>query len=1290
MIHQKTILSGLLFTLIGASLSNQTLIAGKNSLWQPWPKDSYYADYPVFHWYPQENSKKPQSVYRFGPVGIGIDLTLPAFGMKVKNVEPGSPADATGKLKAGQIIETINGQPLKDIDPRVLLGNIITKTEATDGKVTLVVKDNPKASAQQVLIQIPVLGAYSKTWPLNCPKSDKIVRAEADYLAKNGNPLGGLSHDQGLLFLLSTGEEKDLQVARNWVQQAIEKTKDKELDSMIPWAIGYGAPGYCEYYLRTGDKSVLPLIKKIADQAARLMYNGGWNQRTKVNFKYGHMNAAGVHCTKFLLLAKECGVDVDEYTLQTSLKHFFRYVGRGNVPYGDGMPESGFVDNGKVGGLAFAMAAAASLTPDGEKSVYSKARDISATKSFYSTSWMLHGHTGGGIGEIWRSSAIALMHEKKPTKFREFVDNRTWHLDLSRRFDGSICILRDTDYSRGYDIPFWGSGYAMTYTVPRKTLRMTGAPPSKYSVKYQLPVRPWGNEADDVFYSLKPAPTPSGKVVDVDAERLKTDASWPILRKVNQPDVTDETLLMYCGHPEYNVRQATAKAIRNLERDSLIPTLLNHQDPRVRQTGLMVICIDTFGKTTIPTERITSQMFDRMTEMIADPNESWWVIENAMMGLSLAKPEQIAPSIDILLKWMALDDWWMQRAAMSALAPLASDPKYCAKIVPAIANLATKNTVGGAVEPLKKIVASLSKGSPEVKKIAKESFAKAYQNFPLNLTAPGGADMQNVIPHLHGDLATAVTNFPGGFDELYQISRKIMPNEALPYKHLYFKTDFEKFGPDLAAAMPQIVIEDVIPQYLGENLNAITQEIQWAETQEAWRRSVFAVGALDGMVKLYNEISIDDYNWKVFGPNRETIKWDYHSYAAPNLVKNVHRNSNVYIDRLRQGEEKFRKVQSQAKAHIAKTSKYYEEPLKKAKEALAKNKNANNKAQVKKCEKSLADHLAKIGKIIQSAKLEEVKAEQAMLQGTLPKGMEAWFKPEFNPRRAGWKHGLAPFANTNGEAKPVEWRCKGNFCGCGELPNTLWEKDVLLMRTVLKHPPLKPGYRYRVLLGGNIHSKQGGPVTIYINGKPVHQQGGFGGRLRGKPRGFFIDKKLLAEFKTGKVLIGVSAIKSKRAYLSCWLEEMKMPTIGEKEILNALTRSPMMCSEWQQLQDPINKPEPNEGKYHYNGRFIDNARLHGQWAVVDQIQDIADFTGPRPDSPFASTSQTLTILPQGKTSRPKWIWSKNTLMALDKKEALDMRVKKIEGKDYLLLQGGGFSKDKPKGWQPSYLVMEKR
>ena len=130
----------------------------------------------------------------------------------------------------------------------------------------------------------------------------------------------------------------------------------------------------------------------------------------------------------------------------------------------------------------------------------------------------------------------------------------------------------------------------MTYTVPRKTLRMTGAPLSKFGRQYQLPARPWGTAVDDVFYSLAPARAPDGKAIDVDAEKLVTDASWPILRKLNQEKVSDEMLLLHAGHQDYNVRQMAAQRIRSLERDKLIPVMLKDPDPRVREVGISALC----------------------------------------------------------------------------------------------------------------------------------------------------------------------------------------------------------------------------------------------------------------------------------------------------------------------------------------------------------------------------------------------------------------------------------------------------------------------------------------------------------------------------------------------------------------------------------------------------------------------------------------------------------------------------------------------------------------------------
>ncbi|HKK31781.1 MAG TPA: DUF6288 domain-containing protein, partial [Alphaproteobacteria bacterium] len=247
--------------------------------------------------------KEVTHLTRVGPIGISLDLLQPAFTMRIKEVEPGSPAAATGRLKPGMIIQAINGEKLADIDPRIQLGNLITQAEATDGKIRMQVSDKPGGPTREVVVQLEVLGEYSDMWPLNCPKSERIVRNYAEYLKQPGANQG--FSDIGMLFLLSTGDESDLAHVRKWARA-------HEGNSTYPWHIGYGGLALCEYYLRTGDEQVLPTIQKMADRLVEMENFGGWAGRgATAHLSYGggggHLNAAGTLCVGYLMLAKECG-----------------------------------------------------------------------------------------------------------------------------------------------------------------------------------------------------------------------------------------------------------------------------------------------------------------------------------------------------------------------------------------------------------------------------------------------------------------------------------------------------------------------------------------------------------------------------------------------------------------------------------------------------------------------------------------------------------------------------------------------------------------------------------------------------------------------------------------------------------------------------------------------------------------------------------------------------------------------------------------------------------------------
>ncbi len=1201
--------------MIGLLLATVCLWAGSFAV----AADSYYKQPPVFSTAPSPE-KSLQTIARFGPVGMGIDLIQPAFTMQIHNIEEGSPAAATSKLKAGQIIETINGRKLADIDPRIQLGQILAAAEATDGAIKFRVKGAPDSKAEEVIVKIPVLGAYSKTWPLNCPKSERIVRGFANYLAQPEahKGFGGI----GMLFLLSTGEEKDLEVVRAWARSAANRAPT------YAWHLGYGGIPLCEYYLRTGDQTVLPGIQRWVDSATKAQFFGGWAGRGGVpSVTYGggggHLNAGGTAVVTFLLLAKECGADVDDRTLLGTLRQFYRFAGRGNNPYGNGRPEVGFVDNGKNGNLALAMAAAASLTPDGEKSVYAAARDACAMTGFYSTTFMLHGHTGGGIGEIWRSAAMGLLHDKRPAQYREFMDNRQWHYDLSRRFDGSFGILGGARY----DNIEWGGGYGLAYTVPRKTLRITGALPTRFSREYQLPKRPWGTKADDVFISLEAATDKDGNRQDPSKETLAGDSSRPfIVRFHGAEEVSDAMIRRYIHHQDHAIRFLVANKVVGVNsgyigwrsdggaiRPALILEFLKSKDPRVRR-AIMSAIATTLSREN-PQGLLTEEVFDLAVQSVKDPEESWWVKDAALMVIGHAPADWVAPHVDVLLPYLKHEEWWLQNAALSALAPVVADERCYRKVLPAVGEMLRTCRLYNATAPMRwgPLPENLRAAGPEVRKLAAETLKESYTGFTGVRKAPGGQNITGTYDSQLEVLATSLANVPGGYDVLYEIAKERFPHEPLPYAKVFLNADPEKFGPELRGAIAPIIREKLIYEYIGRNRRSLLPEA------DAERQNSFVFGSLDGLTALYRKVGVHDYDWHAFGPDLKDAEWDYFTFDPPE----------------------------------------------------------------------------KLAYDVTPWRYREV---------TYPNGMENWFAPEFDPGKAGWKKGRAPFGQYQGRLVTDAAPCSNPDCVHTDPMRTLWNKEVLLVRGTLEFPPLKPGHVYRIRVGMGQHVGSGDGYRIYVNGKLlIETKYGVGRRQGAKPRGGYITKEFVEEFNKGPVTIAATSFLRygnkaivqmppvPQGIFSLWLEEMKLPPINDDAIRKSATVIPMLSSEWQAKQDPDKAElQTEDDMFRYDGRFVANPRLLGSWTIVDQVATVDEFHLEKEMNPGRPTFTEITFRDKGLTGDALRIWSGDTLMDLERYQAMKMIVKQIAGGDYLFIESGGFGTRNPVGWQSPWYVMKRQ
>lgn len=1180
--------------------------------------DSFYEQPPLFSTAPSPE-KSLQTIARFGPVGMGIDLIQPAFTMKIHNIEEGSPAAASGKLEPGQIIESINGQNLKDIDPRIQLGQILAEAEATDGIVLFDIC----GQAEPVAVKIPVLGAYSKTWPLHCPKSDRIVRQVADYLAKpdSNKGIGGI----GMLFLLSTGDDRDLEIVHAWAR-TVSAPK-------YPWHLGFGGVPLCECYLRTGDKELLPNIQQWVDNAVQTQYLDAWLGRGGVSPSYGngHLNAAGTAVLTFLLLAKECGADVPDHALLGALIHFYRYAGRGNNPYGDHRTEVGFVDNGKNGNLAFAMAAAAGLTPDGESSVYAKARDACAMTSFYTTTFMLHGHTGGGIGEIWRGAAMGLLYDERPKQYRDFMDNRQWHYDLSRRFDGSFGILG----GGGYDKELWGVAYPLAYTIPRKKLRIAGAPPTKFSKPYQLPKQPWGAQADNLFLSLDAVPDADGHRQDLSGETLAEDSSRPVLIRLHESGpIGDDLIRRYIHHQDHNIRFVAANKALGINsgyigwrepggkvRTDLVMEFLQHKDPRIRRA--MFEAIYEILRREQRTEVLTRDVFERAVQEVAAVDGPWSVKDPALRVMGHAPADWAAPYVDLVLPYLEHEDWWLQNAALIALTPVVADGRCYRQVLPAIGKLLQTNQRSALTMGLMgSIRDKLKDAGPEVQQLAARTLKGSFTEFAGVTTEPGGQNVASTYDAHLKYIAASLADVPGGLDVLYEVARARYPNEILPYKELFLQADPSQFGPKLRQAIKPIILNELIPEFVGRNRTSL-QQLAAAEVQ-----SVHPGGtrdAVDGLAALYARAGQSDFDWHMFADLRNA-EWFHYSFD-PIPAEQVPWDQLI---------TRYRPV-------------------------------------------------------------------------TAPKGMEQWFSSDFDPVRAGWQAGKSPFAQYNGELprQPItkcSTTCLGPGCFGATPPNTLWEKEVLLMHGQFKLPPLKASHRYRLRVNDGEHVGAGGGCIIYINGRPLVEIETCNGRgAGGLPKGGYITKEFLGDFAQGPVTIAVETFlrfndkykvkpseRIPQGKFSLHIEEQKLPPMGDDLIRKSATVVPMLSAEWQAAQDPEDRErQASAVKFQYDGRFVHDPELLGDWKAIGTVPAIEEFTPDKRLNPRSSKIASITFRANGETDSPTRIWSGDTLMDLTKYEALKMTRKGIDGQKFLFIEAGGFSERNPVGWKPAQYVFQR-
>ena len=650
----------------------------------------YYTERQVYSSRPDPDREMP-----FGHVGVtGLmvrihrDVTL-----KVEKIVPGSPAD--GKFQKGEIITGVNGVALKGRNPFVALGNALTQAEATDGRMVFDVAFRRRHDRQRKeTVRIPVLGSYSKTWPLDCAKSKKIIAQAAEILRRQEQVrtrTGGIPGALACLFLLSTGDDQYLPRVKEYFDGF---PKDVKGIGDHTWNNGYNGIACAEYYLRTGDRSVLPILQHYCDDAKkRQKFGCGWaHWGTGIAPGYvagGLMNPAGAQVLTTLLLAKECGVEVDEETLLGSLRYFYRFAGRGTVPYGDHRGEGGLGSNGKDGMIAAAMQIAAGAR--GDVTIYKEARDYLAMSMITSYPLLVQGHGDEGRGDgIWRSIIPAYLMRGPTRPLPPAMDRLTWWHDLSREPGGSM----------GIGTLAWETGDRLVRSGRRALLHRAAEDAAHHRcapLEIRAGLHPARAPLGDEGRPGVPFDRPPPEVLRTTARTNRpTSRSMPSAAPTTSRRTTSrasrEAILKNVYHKRYMIRAQAAKALREIGAFDELEKLLRDPDPRVRRAALdgLIDYNYWFGIGRDRSRRRSSRPpCWRDQEDALGPRGILVGGRRRADGAEVRAGRGHQACKSLIMPWTRHADWWLRESAFAALSGLERDEAHYLEVLPTMLEMMT-------------------------------------------------------------------------------------------------------------------------------------------------------------------------------------------------------------------------------------------------------------------------------------------------------------------------------------------------------------------------------------------------------------------------------------------------------------------------------------------------------------------------------------------------------------------------------------------------------------------------
>ncbi len=577
---------------------------------------------------------------------------------------PGNAVLAVDDVILGAMAANSGTVPLFPSDARKTLGTAIGDAEKS-GAGTLRVKRWRAGTTADVNIPITIMGDYTATAPYSCPKSALILanarnRLVSDMLADANFPGGGWSGAVDALALLGgvqPGDANYTAVQTRLQTFARAQAAAGPVDNGLPiWDWGYMGIFLAEYYLSTGDAVVLPGISQYTVKLAQSQSMMGTFGHSPAALRaddsgrlscigYGPVNSAGAPANLAIVMGKKAllagaqAVDpVIDPAIQRGSDFFAYYVNKGSIPYGEHAPAfDSHSSNGKDSASAVFFGLQAGRPVETEFFTRMTIAEFNGRE---------YGHTGQGFSYLWGAMG-ANMGGSLATA--EYLKNIRWHLDLSRRTDGSFAYDGDEQFGGGSttggtylgDSSYYGlnptASYILTYGLPLQRLHITGknAVPANTldSSKVAAAVAAATFKQDCVSYTNAQL---IGYLSDYDPVVRHHAATVLATRPPTSNEITNTLIPMVTG-PNANGRMGAIQTLGILRNTTALPLIAGRlTDPDLWVRAKAAGAIRTYSSATASAQ--LTAMLNAYIANATDPDAIDWSdpIQIANGSLSLA------------------------------------------------------------------------------------------------------------------------------------------------------------------------------------------------------------------------------------------------------------------------------------------------------------------------------------------------------------------------------------------------------------------------------------------------------------------------------------------------------------------------------------------------------------------------------------------------------------------------------------------------------------------------------